>query len=634
MCGIFGIVCDGLAALGAKERRALLDGFFRCSEIRGKDAAGLAVVNGARVDIFKAAGSASAMIRSTAYGRFVGECVTGQAPFAAIGHARLVTNGWQTENDNNQPVATEHFVGIHNGIITNVDALVAAHPGMPRSGKVDTEVIFRLLDRARAEGRPIETALAETMAALEGVANLAFFDDGGQALHLVSNNGSLYWKAAPGVFAFASERVVLERALKHSPLHGALAHTVVRQVRPGTAVQVRLADAEPEAFALDRATAGPPPTPRRLDFLIHSNRRPALRRCTRCVLPATFPGIRFDAQGVCSVCHGHKDKPPAGRAALERLLAPIRSRDGSPDCVVAFSGGRDSSYGLHYITRELGMHPVAFTYDWGMVTDLARRNQSRMCARLGIEHVIRSPDIARKRRYIRYNINAWLKKPDLGMVPLFMAGDKQFYHYARQVRDEFGVKAVLFCAGNELERTEFKSGFCGVRESAHGQRLYDYSVANKIGLALYYLGQYLRNPAYINASLLDTLWAYHATYLAKDDFLYLYHYIPWDERTIEDTLRRDYDWENAADTANTWRIGDGTAAFYNYIYHTVAGFSEHDTFRSNQIRAGLIDRDEALLRLADDNRPRWESMRQYAATIGFNLEEALGVINAIPKLYD
>ena len=31
---------------------------------------------------------------------------------------------------------------------------------------------------------------------------------------------------------------------------------------------------------------------------------------------------------------------------------------------------------------------------------------------------------------------------------------------------------------------------------------------------------------------------------------------------------------------------DGTAGFYNYVYHTVAGFTEHDTFRSNQIREG------------------------------------------------
>ena len=47
-----------------------------------------------------------------------------------------------------------------------------------------------------------------------------------------------------------------------------------------------------------------------------------------------------------------------------------------------------------------------------------------------------------------------------------------------------------------------------------------------------------------------------------------------------------YGWERAVDTSSTWRLGDATAPFYNYIYYTVAGFTEHDTFRSNQIREG------------------------------------------------
>ena len=51
------------------------------------------------------------------------------------------------------------------------------------------------------------------------------------------------------------------------------------------------------------------------------------------------------------------------------------------------------------------------------------------------------------------------------MVPLFMAGDKAFYHYARKIRKETGVKLVFFCAGNNLENVPYKFGFSGVRES-------------------------------------------------------------------------------------------------------------------------------------------------------------------------
>jgi tRNA(Ile)-lysidine synthase TilS/MesJ len=74
-----------------------------------------------------------------------------------------------------------------------------------------------------------------------------------------------------------------------------------------------------------------------------------------------------------------------GVEALLRDLEPYRSKGDEPDCLVALSGGRDSSYGLHYLKNELHLKPIAYTYDWGMVTDLARRNQARLCGKLCVE---------------------------------------------------------------------------------------------------------------------------------------------------------------------------------------------------------------------------------------------------------
>ena len=102
------------------------------------------------------------------------------------------------------------------------------------------------------------------------------------------------------------------------------------------------------------------------------------------------------------------------------------------------------------------MNAVAYTYDWGMVTDLARRNISRICAQLGVEHILVSADIVRKRENIRKNVLAWLKRPNLGMVPLFMAGDKQYYYYLKKVREQLGV-GLSVLGENMLERTDFKT---------------------------------------------------------------------------------------------------------------------------------------------------------------------------------
>jgi len=150
---------------------------------------------------------------------------------------------------------------------------------------------------------------------------------------------------------------------------------------------------------------------------------------------------------------------------------------------------------------------------------------------------------------------------------------------------------------------------------------------------MYYGMQYLLNPAYINSSIFDTMHAFYSSYVLPDAHIYFYHYLKWDEKEVVSTLRSEYDWEVANDTSTTWRIGDGTAAFYDYIYYTVAGFSEFDTFRSNQIREGLLTRKEALKLVNQENIPRYESLAWYANTIGFDLENALDVIHSIPKIY-
>ena len=57
-------------------------------------------------------------------------------------------------------------------------------------------------------------------------------------------------------------------------------------------------------------------------------------------------------------------------------------------------------------------------------------------------------------------------------------------------------------------------------------------------------------------------------------------------------LNEKYNWlDDISYGKNQWRMGDGQTAFNNYVYYTIAGFSEYDNFRSNQIKKILISRD-------------------------------------------
>ena len=77
---------------------------------------------------------------------------------------------------------------------------------------------------------------------------------------------------------------------------------------------------------------------------------------------------------------------------------------------------------------------------------------------------------------------------------------------------------------------------------------------------------------------------------------------------------------------------DGTAFFYNRITMTLARFTENDTFRSNQIREGMISREAALARIVEENKPRFETIFWYLNTIGLEMEmkNVLRIIHSIP----
>ncbi|MEJ7598259.1 MAG: hypothetical protein WKG01_10145 [Kofleriaceae bacterium] len=635
MCGIFGVLCSSDRAADRQLARSLAISLLRHSETRGREAAGIAIHDGERIQVLKQGGSVSDFLANPKLHALLDDGFERAAhTIAIVGHSRLATNGAQSNVDNNQPVITHGAVALHNGIIVNDREIAARYPQITPQGELDSEVLAGLVRANLDISKDLLAATRATFAEIRGSASIAMLFDDLDTMLLATNTGSLFQLVIGDgeVLCFASERFILQRVIDDKQLGRDYR---LEQIKAGDAVAVRLHDLDRKTFSLTGTDGAGPVAPNghHVSIVDHSSHVDRLKRCSRCILPETYPFVAFDTEGVCAYCRTWKPIQPKGAEALLQAVEPYRSKDGSPDVIVAFSGGRDSSYGLHYVKNVLGMNPVAFTYDWGMVTDLARRNQARICGKLGVEHIVRSADITAKRRYVRKNIEAWLKKPELGMVTLFMAGDKEFYSVARQLRRETGIKLVIFCTGNLIEEARYKTGLMGINQDDDDMVLTKMSVKNKAEMLWYFAKNYVKNPAYINESLLDTANAFWQTFVVKDDFLYLFHYLPWFEDEIVGTIRREYDWEVATDTTTTWRIGDGTAAFYNYIYGTIAGFTEDEAMLSNMVREGHLDRDEALRRGREHSKPRWPSIREYAQLVGFSAEEALQIINAVPKLY-
>ncbi|MCI5065275.1 hypothetical protein MRY87_06090 [bacterium] len=695
MCGIFGII-ERDSSIDPQHIQDSVRRLLLLSESRGREASGLAISSPKEIGVLKRPYPASTLIKQREFSHFFRDHISAFSSngstsksaeglsYALIGHSRLVTNGAQAVHENNQPVIASNTVGIHNGIIVNDETLWSEHPELSKSSEVDSEVLLALIEKHYQEGNSLEEATRRTFQEIQGAASIATLFREFNVVLLATNNGSLYAAIDPNStrIVFASEESILKNFLRSKEGRRLYeAFPTIRRVQPGEGCLIDLDSPHhyffsidpkklppeqhrlhqsPAQFEIERSANGrtirdlfngaqentrksPPSTPQRgvlppvpQSFEQHVEERATavqkLRRCTRCVLPETMPFITFNTSGVCSYCENYQKIQLKGEEALGKYVATFRKNNGEPDCCIALSGGRDSTYGLHYAKEVLGLNPIAYTYDWGMVTDLARRNISRICGQLGVEHILVSADIKWKRENIRKNVSAWLNKPDLGMIPLFMAGDKHFYYHANRLAKETGVEKIVFCE-NLLETTSFKTGFTGIPPLFGTENTITLRSLDKLKLAGYYGKRFLTNPGYWNSSLIDTFAAYCSYYVIPHDYFFLFQYIEWEENEIMGVLNNTYDWEVASDTTSTWRIGDGTASFYNYIYFNVAGFTENDTFRSNQIREGQISREEGIEFITRENLPRWDTIREYCALIGVDFEHAIRRINEMKPLF-
>lgn len=657
MCGIFGLIIKKNNRLNSNNVSSFVNLLFKYSGVRGLESTGIAIKSNKEreISVLRRSESANKFIKSNEFLDFKSKYFNVSSikdGLTILGHTRIATNGFLSVD--NQPIIKSGAYGVHNGIICNVESLWEEYPELNRTQKIDTELLFGLLkSRLDNNTTTLNQVFNKTFNEIEGTASFALTFDNYHNTIIGSNCGSLYYYVNPDFISFASEEYILKTALaemndvtisdpqviKMEPIsfgiinEESLSLTSFDLQSNSSALLLKSNfiykgfDVSKEKPKLPFMNTQPE------DFLksqLENNldKINLLKRCSRCILPVSHPFIDFDENDVCNFCRDfdkRKKRRPKGMEALEIQLAEIKKKEGV-NCIVMLSGGRDSCYGLHVAKKELGLNPIAFSYDWGMLTDLGRRNQARMCAKLGVEHIIVSADIKKKRKYIKMNVDAFLHKPNLGTIGLFMAGDKAYHHFAKELKERLNLP--LISGGSPLEWTYFKEGFSGIKPSFVKRTFFD-----RFQLLKFFALEAFKNPKYINISIFDNLLAYKYYYLDVLNPINLFHYLPWDEDVVNNTLINEYNWEVAPDTSTTWRIGDGTASFYNYIYYTVSGFTENDCFRSNQILEGIISREEAMKRVSNENKPRFESLKWYCDTIGIDMEYAVKKINEIPKLY-
>lgn len=343
MCGIFGTISDTLVD------KVKIYQLVKHSQQRGRDSSGLIYFKDSRYHVNKSDYCVEKLLKKV-------------APFESnviLGHSRLITNGLE----DNQPVVRDNLCVIHNGIIVN-DEEVWNTLSAPRHLKIDSEVILGITEEFLKSGGIVEDIASAILSRCKGVLACALVLPTYGKLILFSNNGSLYVGYDSDKTYFASESYGLT-LIGCDKVHQVKEKPLILDIpieKSGLLVREQKSRTEnliPE-FKVNKLEEG------LLEFST-----PKLKRCTRCILPETMPFIRFDENGICNYCKNYKLRNnPKPKEELFKLVDGYRRASTELDCIVPFSGGRDSCYGLHLIVKELKMKPVTYTYDWGMVTDL------------------------------------------------------------------------------------------------------------------------------------------------------------------------------------------------------------------------------------------------------------------------
>jgi N-acetyl sugar amidotransferase len=178
--------------------------------------------------------------------------------------------------------------------------------------------------------------------------------------------------------------------------------------------------------------------------------------------------IHFDEEGVCDACRYAERKHSevdweAREAELRALCDRVRSRNGSYDCLVPGSGGKDSVYAALKLKNDYDMHPLTVTWAPHLYTDPGWHNMQAWLHTGGFDNYLFTPDGQIHRKLTRLAFENLLHP-----FQPFIFGQK---NYAPKMAAKMGVPLVFY-GENEAEYGN------AVAENESAKRKLDYFAAD------------------------------------------------------------------------------------------------------------------------------------------------------------
>jgi N-acetyl sugar amidotransferase len=329
--------------------------------------------------------------------------------------------------------------------------------------------------------------------------------------------------------------------------------------------------------------------------------------CKRCVMsnqrPASYPEFRhdpgrkaptlhIDEEGVCDACRFADVKEQIDwddrEARLTALLDEHRSTDGSYDCLVPGSGGKDSVYAAHVLKYKYGMHPLTTTWPPILYTDIGAQNFRSWLEVGGFDNVTFKPNGKVHQLLTRLAIQNLLHP-----FQSFILGQKNI---APKVALQHGIKLVFY-GENEAE---YGNPIADNNKSLRDSSFFALKEPSSLRLSGVPIGSLIENHGLNMNDLMPYLPAdYRDLEKAEIEVHYLGYYLKW---TPQEAYY--YAVEHTGFEANPVR-SEGTYSKYNSLDDRIDGFHYYTTFikfglgratydASQEIRNKHLTREEAV----------------------------------------
>ncbi len=122
-----------------------------------------------------------------------------------------------------------------------------------------------------------------------------------------------------------------------------------------------------------------------------------LRKCKKCLLPETYETVLIeDDNNGCNMCSTSAFKKDnidwaKRKKMLDDVIEKYRGKY-DYDCIVPFSGGKDSSYTLYYLLKEYKIKPLVVRFNHGFMRNNHEKNTAQVLKKLGADFIDFTPN--------------------------------------------------------------------------------------------------------------------------------------------------------------------------------------------------------------------------------------------------